>query len=370
MIFEPPSVETLETALRKLLQRATEIKLLDTVNPALSASDIGREVFLVIEEVLAQVPEDQRQVVFETAARKIYYGLVSSTDVGEPAFVHVWNLLDITIVFTEVETKKLSLILPWYLIEELVESQTTDRCRIVFDYLESRRERLCQRNFANSNPVILRTCNELLRRLSRAEDAAFCGRVFFYLFQVFALGDHSSANLRGAFHVDNVTTFEKELERLPLADSNEAMDIERPVAASATEGQQRDGAQEGQNLQDVTATPHTADHEDNRLYSVFWRLQQDFSVPTRLFEDDAFAIFKEGLETTLAKFEKSTTVVETKSIGEEPRGTKRKLGQESKTLYDDTYNPKYLTSRELFELEVSHEQIMMLKRDTTDACFS
>ena len=107
----------------------------------------------------------------------------------------------------------------------------------------------------------------------------------------------------------------------------------------------------------MTAASRTTDHEDNRLYSVFWRLQQDFSVPTRLFEDDAFATFKEGLETTLARFEKSTTVVETKSTAEEPRGTKRKLGQESNTLYDDTYNPKYLTSRELFELEVSQHQI-------------
>ena len=56
--------------------------------------------------------------------------------------------------------------------------------------------------------VILRTCNELLRRLSRAEDPVFCGRVYVFLFQSFPLGHKGSVNLRGEFHIGNVTTFE------------------------------------------------------------------------------------------------------------------------------------------------------------------
>ena len=32
--------------------------------------------------------------------------------------------------------------LVWYMIEELLDSQSIDGCRRVFDYLESRRERL------------------------------------------------------------------------------------------------------------------------------------------------------------------------------------------------------------------------------------
>src|ERR1041384_6399587 len=60
----------------------------------------------------------------------------------------------------------------------------------------------------NKNLVVLRMCNELLRRLSRAEDTAFCGRVFIFMFQSFPLGDKSSVNLRGEYHVENATTYE------------------------------------------------------------------------------------------------------------------------------------------------------------------
>merc|ERR1711939_976574 len=94
------------------------------------------------------------------------------------------------------------------LFEELLESQTIAGCRKIFDYLESRRERIIAKNFASKNLVILRSCNELLKRLSRAEDTAFCGRVFIFLFQSFPLGDKSSVNLRGEFHIENVTTFD------------------------------------------------------------------------------------------------------------------------------------------------------------------
>ena len=33
--------------------------------------------------------------------------------------------------------------LAFWLVEELLDTQTIDGCRIVFDYLESRRERMC-----------------------------------------------------------------------------------------------------------------------------------------------------------------------------------------------------------------------------------
>lgn len=33
--------------------------------------------------------------------------------------------------------------LAFWLVEELLDTQTIDGCRVVFDYLESRRERMC-----------------------------------------------------------------------------------------------------------------------------------------------------------------------------------------------------------------------------------
>lgn len=40
------------------------------------------------------------------------------------------------------ETERCDPSLVWYLIEELLDSQNIEGCRRVFDYLESRRERL------------------------------------------------------------------------------------------------------------------------------------------------------------------------------------------------------------------------------------
>ena len=37
--------------------------------------------------------------------------------------------------------------LGFWLVEELLDTQTIDGCRIVFDYLESRRERMCAVGF-------------------------------------------------------------------------------------------------------------------------------------------------------------------------------------------------------------------------------
>lgn len=41
------------------------------------------------------------------------------------------------------ETDQCEAGLAFWLVEELLDTQTIDGCRIVFDYLESRRERMC-----------------------------------------------------------------------------------------------------------------------------------------------------------------------------------------------------------------------------------
>lgn len=73
-------------------------------------------------------------------------------------FVEVWNLLDIVNICGDqgegdaaVHSLKANHMagqcdpsLVWWLIEELLDSQEIDGCRVVFDYLESRRARLIE----------------------------------------------------------------------------------------------------------------------------------------------------------------------------------------------------------------------------------
>lgn len=182
---------------------------------------------------------------------------------------------------------------------------------------------MCQREFQATHLIVLRSCNELLRKLSKAEDATFCGRVFFFLFQVFPLGEQSSVNLRGEFHTDNVTVFDEDT----LMETSED-------PKTTSEG----------------STPRIG--SDASFYSTFWGLQKHFCLPTPLLEsDEQYADFKRRLEVTIDKFA-ATPVVATKSVTDDSRSVRSRQAQEFKTDYQGNYNPKYLTSRDLFELEV------------------
>jgi THO complex subunit 1 len=198
--------------------------------------------------------------------------------------------------------------------------------------------------------VILRCCNELLRRLSRAEDAVFCGRVFIFLFQSFPLGDRSSVNTKGEFNVENITTFEDTVFEPQASETPQDMQkvMDKPEIQIFFEDQTtstNDEAQSGNtNSRPVLDT--------NALYPIFWKLQEVFSNPPLIFEAGRLDQFKTGLELSLAKFKAVPKVIQT-SAPEASRGTKRKASEvENGEKFVSTFNPKYLTSRELFDLEV------------------
>lgn len=227
-----------------------------------------------------------------------------------------------------------------------------------------------QKHFKKKELIILRACNELLRRLSRAEDTVFCGRVFIFLFQSFPLGDRSSVNLRGEYHVENVTVFEDSPALLP-GGSEVTLDNKKvgvaasfgglTTAVSADDENKDTGERSSPDVKtgEANELQSTQENEDpletNKLYPVFWSLQESFSMPTRLFDTQHFKVFKEGLDLTIRKFQ--SVHQETQARGpsryleDNKRMTKRKRdGLEDEIL--NSFNPRYLTSRDLFELEV------------------
>ena len=245
-------------------------------------------------------------------------------------------------------------------MEELLDSQTIAGCRKIFDYLESRRERITAKHFSTKNLVILRSCNALLRRLSRAEDTAFCGRVFIFMFQSFPLGDRSSVNLRGEYHTENVTSY----DTLPPKDSpkghatapepeNMDVDTKDNTPKSSTNGASKSG--DAPTSKGAAFTKLEQQTSADELYPIFWSLQESFNQPKKLFEPSNFTGFKAGLEATMTMFKSvqddagSRPTKPTEEGGK--RGTKRKRSHGDDDLAN-AFNPKYLTSRDLFELEV------------------
>jgi THO complex subunit 1 len=237
--------------------------------------------------------------------------------------------------------------LMFWLVEELLDSQTIAGCRKVFDFLESRREKITAKHFGQKNLVILRSCNELLRRLSRAEDTTFCGRVFIFMFQSFPLGDKSSVNLRGEYHVENETTYDEDFGK----DENaEKMDVDTPTSGQDVKALSKSLPSDGK-----TGTQATRGLDPDQLYPVFWGLQSFFSQPKKLFEPDNLTRFKAGIEATMAAF--STIKPEARKQEKDKQGDdpKRSTDEELDDGDDEmanTVNAKYLTSRDLFELEV------------------
>jgi len=163
------------------------------------------------------------------------------------------------------------------------------------------------------------------------------------MFQSIPPGDRSSVNLRGEYHVENVTTFED----IPAADR---MDVDTEGDGSKNEKTSTKAVSfDGKNKPGSEKRLDT-----DALYPIFWSLQHFFSQPTTLFDSAELARFKSGIEATMDAFER------VEKVQKNPRGSdenktipqKRKGAGANEDLRSTNNNHKYLTSRELFELEV------------------
>ncbi|OGM40644.1 THO complex subunit Tho1 [Aspergillus bombycis] len=359
-----------------LLARAELVKPDKQIEPPLTETHLGETIWKVEgddEKVANRLSQQTQFAAVEIAFRERFYSLLATTSIDEPSFIQIWNLLDIISIFSDNEQCEPGLI--FWLMEELLDSQTIDGCRKVFDYLESRRERNTKKHFKQKSLIILRSCNELLRRLSRAEDTVFCGRVFIFLFQSFPLGDKSAVNLRGEYHTENVTTYDEIIKpdtKVP-DEADIVMSDEHEPPTTIVEGQQENHDADSPSIsdpqvsiQDQLAAPKVIisqvegvdekANDLNRLYPMFWGLQAYFSAPTRIFDPQHFTTFRTGLEATLSAFKSVNTDLESSSTSktseELRKSNKRKRTADGQEIAS-SFNPKYLTSRDLFDLEVN-----------------
>lgn len=176
--------------------------------------------------------------------------------------------------------------------------------------------------------VILRTLNDLLRRLSKSTHTVFCGRILLFLASIFPLGERSGVNLRGEFNKENFTTFkvdeataedvsDQSTDETAEKDEDDDMVEDALVAdkqkkkaedASKDEGETKpeitveapeDGEElEESNKMDVDQAAKLADGKldspaqvadkkrgvaEPDFYTLFWSMQRFFSDPPSLF---------------------------------------------------------------------------------------
>lgn len=148
--------------------------------------------------------------------------------------------------------------LPLSLVEELLEGLPISTCSQLFAYTESRVKPLTVdlHPTRGKGLVLLRTCNELLRRLSKPSQhhTVFAGRVLSLLAAVFPLGERSGVNLRGDFNVENKTHIEEN---------------DGQAAEEANIDADRDERDEIFKV-------------DYDFYELFWKMQRFFSDPPLL----------------------------------------------------------------------------------------
>ncbi|XP_071697560.1 THO complex subunit 1-like isoform X2 [Rutidosis leptorrhynchoides] len=221
-----------------------------------------------------------------------YGGLI---DDAENTQGQIPRLLDIVLYLCENEHIEGGMI--FQLLEDLTEMSTMRNCEDVFGYIESKQDILGKQElFARGKLVMLRTCNQLLRRLSKANDVVFCGRIIMFLAHFFPLSERSAVNIKGVFNVSNETKYEKQ-------------------------------APDGISI-------------DFNFYKTFWSLQEYFSNPASI-----------GVATAKwHKFSSCLTVVlntfEAQPLSDED-GSANNLEDEAAT-----FSIKYLTSCNLMGLEL------------------
>ena len=91
---------------------------------------------------------------------------------------------------------------PFTVLQDLLETQTITSCSRIFSWIETRSARLTTDMVPQKGKalILLRTLNDLLRRLSKmGTTTIFCGRILTFLSGVFPLGERSGVNLRGEY---------------------------------------------------------------------------------------------------------------------------------------------------------------------------
>jgi THO complex subunit 1 len=187
---------------------------------------------------------------------------------------------------------------PLSIIEEVLEQLTITSCSLHFTYIETRVHELTR----NLHPakgkglVLLRLCNELIRRLSRPtrEHTVFVGRVLSLLSSVFPLGERSGVNFRGDFNVDNKTTWDEvaieEEEYSPEAESPEDEEKSKETEIADSIKESADAGKDKPSDEDLLKSI-----QDPTFYALFWQMQAWFANPNLLFAlkaDESIALPK------------------------------------------------------------------------------
>ncbi|KAF8641070.1 hypothetical protein AX17_000714 [Amanita inopinata Kibby_2008] len=256
--------------------------------------------------------------------------------------------LDLILTFTEHDACEQTF--PLNVLQDLLETQTVASCSHIFSWIELRAARLTEGMVPQKGKalVLLRTLNDLLRRLSKmGSTTIFCGRILTFLSSVFPLGERSGVNLRGEYGPtwEGVVGLDKS-EKPP----NEEVDKhEVQVVQDGIKSEDQDDKMQ------VDSKPPSSKEE---LYQTFWSLQLPFSKPPLFAQKNTFPEFCDAVNRILPVI-KEATAKERAMMGSRvgpstPSFLKRKREPDVEEIsVNDYFFAKFLTSPDLLDLEIA-----------------
>ncbi|KAG2136507.1 THO complex subunit 1 transcription elongation factor-domain-containing protein [Suillus bovinus] len=249
--------------------------------------------------------------------------------------------LDLVLTFTEHDVCEATF--PFTVLQDLLETQTITSCSQIFSWIESSASRLTKDMVPQKGKalILLRTLNDLLRRLSKmGSTTIFCGRILTFLSGVFPLGERSGVNLRGEYG----PTWEG------------VKDVEKKDEHVETVG----GPENSQKMEVDGGKKELADPKDkDGFYTTFWSLQLPFSRPPLFALPNTFGEFKDAVDKVLPVIKEATTKERAMMGNRGTSGTSSNLKRKREPELGDASNnseyffAKFLTSPDLLNLEIA-----------------
>ena len=234
---------------------------------------------------------------------------------------------------------------PFFLLEDLFDATVISEAEVLFNLVEARAAALApfltpEPKFQRAKLALIRSCNELLRRLSKSKNTNFRGRVLMFMAYTFPLAERSGVNLKGASAPSSV-----EIEAEGAGDDADAMQVD----AAPAEAAEAAGAAGAVNY---------------GFYATFWGLQQAFADPGKQVIQTVWPGLVERLQTVLevfGSFSGSDDVTDEGGVAEPDAaegtsggggGGEAKAGELPEGAALEVYFAKFLTSAKLMTLQL------------------
>jgi THO complex subunit 1 len=288
----------------------------------------------------------------------LQYSLPTTTNT-QPALP---SLLEASLVFcASGDTKDLALIqLPSLLVELISEASPAVQFEDLLSWLHSQLHTFQAPPYVDRSKLpMLRTCNMLLRRLSKGANASLSGRILMFLAKFLSLTERSGVNLKGEYNTSNKTPIEQLTTTITDKEEEEGDEEKKEKKASDTGNGDKKKKRKHQDTENVTTdgegVPLDAEGNpvDKEFYQTFWRLQDAFSnPPSVLSSNEKWSQVAESIRKTLQHFRKEkVTVGEGSHSHNNSAGTGNGQQQQQQQQQIVSLGIKYLSSARLMSLQ-------------------